>query len=274
MKTIQELKIRQKEWADRHEIEIDSQCYVRNRMDNFQSKFLNPETIDELKQGDGKEWSDDENNRTKIMALHSSSALVCNFFDYWRNKDNEILKSALGIKAEISSINFEQKLSMGMRGRLPNLDVIMTLGDGSFLAIESKFTEWMSKTSKKAFADSYFKGKERWTEAGLPNCQKAAEKIYKNGKSDYCYLDAPQLLKHALGLANTHSNRSNLLYLYFDLADDSYIAKEHLVEINGFKEEIGGELSFQAMTYQEVFQKLKSKSTDQDYLDYLEERYF
>ena len=35
-----------------------------------------------------------------MRALHSSSALAVNFFDYWTNKDKSPLLSALGIDLE------------------------------------------------------------------------------------------------------------------------------------------------------------------------------
>ncbi len=48
---------------------------------------LSPETGSELGENGG---------RGKIQTLHSSSAIVCNFFDYWRAGDLKPLAEALG----------------------------------------------------------------------------------------------------------------------------------------------------------------------------------
>lgn len=271
MSTIDKIKLKLKEWADKNKIELDDDYYVKNMDENFILN-LSDESIRDLKGGDGAEINDDK-TRTKIFAVHSSSALVCNFFEYWRFRDKALLAKAFKFDQGIKSLVYEQKLSMGMQGNMPNLDLFMILNNGQAVAVESKFTEWVSKKSKnKPFADSY-KKRDRWNEVGLPNCQKLVDKIYSEDES-FLYLNAPQLLKHALGLANMHSNKSKLIYLYYDF--DTSISEIHKKEIERFKNALNGELNFKELTYQELFREIQKNKSDieEEYLSKLEEKYF
>jgi hypothetical protein len=236
---------------------------------------LSKSSKQEFEKADGSELIDKKNSKAKMKAVHSSSALVCNFFEYWRDIDKKTLTKSLGLKPEIKLLSFEQKFSMGMKGNMPNLDVFLMLEDGSPIAIESKFTEWMDM-GNSLFADSYFaNGAKRWAKAGLPKCQELAEKIYSK-KERKGYLNEAQLLKHALGIANKLGNQATLIYLYYDLDKTSEIGQKHKQEIQKFKNKTKGELNFQAMTYQEVFQKLEKleKVKHKDYFKYLKSRYF
>ena len=274
MNETEQVKIQQKIWADRNGIDLDQDNYVKKMRENFFLP-LSGDTIRDLKSGDGAEFKG-EKTRTKIFATHSSSALVCNVFEYWRYRNKSVLAKAMKLGKGIKTMCFEQKLSMGMKGSMPNLDIFMILEDGEAVAVESKFTEWMSTKTKTAlFAESYFKGRaKRWSDVGLPNCQKMAEELNKNPHK-YQYLNAPQLLKHALGLANMHSNRSTLLYLYYD-SRDSELSEIHKNEIRDFRKNIKGELNFRALTYQNLFEETRKYSADLDseYLEYLGKRYF
>lgn len=78
------LKKNQRSWAERSNILIDENGYCKNREDNF-FQPLSSCTIIDLMAGDGAELGN-ENHQGKIQAVHSSSALACNFFDYWRRK--------------------------------------------------------------------------------------------------------------------------------------------------------------------------------------------
>lgn len=271
---VNQIKELQKAWAHKNGYELDNDNYVKDMNKNFFST-LNEDTIRDLKGGNGSEIKD-EKTRTKIFATHSSSALACNVFDYWRTRDKKLLSKSLELKKGIKSLCFEQKLSMGMQGTMPNLDVFMILDNGQAVAIESKFTEWMSKKSKsKPFADSYLENNaKRWTDLGLPQCQDLVENIVDN-KKEFKYLDAPQLLKHSLGLANMHSSKSMLIYLYFEI-ENSPVAEAHQKEIKDFKKKLDGELNFTVITYQAMFEIMEKNRTelDTDYIKYLQNRYF
>ena len=73
-----------------------------------------------------------------MKALHASSALVVNFFDYWTDKPKAPLLSALGIDADdIESLDFEAQFPTGLLGTPPHLDIAMTLESGAVIGIEA-----------------------------------------------------------------------------------------------------------------------------------------
>jgi len=275
MKTKKEVLLSQKKWAESEKIEIDKDQYVTNRNKNFFME-LSTETLRDFSDGDGAEVLADQSIRTKIFATHSSSALACNFFEYWRYRDKKPLAKALKLKQQIKALVFEQKFSMGMSGTMPNLDLALLLSDGTVVGIESKFTEWMSPHNS-IFAESYFiDRKKRWKDVGLPACQNLAESIHR-GLEKFRHLNAPQLLKHSLGISNMTSSSSRLIYLYFDLHSESNIKKKHDEEIDQFGKLVKEELQFKAISYQNLFEELKKISTDPEhakYVSYLQKRYF
>ena len=260
-------------WAEERGIETEDD-YVKVLENNLFSE-LDPLTKHDFESASGSELKAKEGEKPKAYALHSSSMLAVNVFDYWRKKDKEAMAKALKIDS-IRHFWFEQKLTMGMGGAPPNLDLFIIKNNGFAVAIESKFTEWMSKHSKsEPFAKSYFEDeRKRWEEVGLPNAQKLAQKIAHDNEK-FHYLNAPQLLKHALGLANTHSSRSQLIYLFYDLEKESEVSKKHHAEISKFRDMLGDELQFHSMTYQEFIKRLNSnfKTKHNEYFDYLNRRY-
>ena len=206
-----------------------------------------------------------------MRALHSSSALVCNLFDSWTSRDATAIGRAFGL--EVEEIKFESKLLTGLRGTPPTPDLLMLDQCGNAYAVESKFAEpFQSGKSKKLFACSYFKNsKGLWTKQGLPRCQHLAEQLQCKKKS-FRYLDAPQLLKHALGLKRNYPTGA-LVLLWFDPGDIE--AQDLREEIAMFEALVDAELGFTAITHQTVFARLKTEiDVDPDYVNYLEQRYF
>lgn len=93
-----------------------------------------------------------------------------------------------------------------------------------------------------------------------------------SGDTQFRYLDAPQLLKHALGLATQLGDQFSLYYTYLDWPGKE--SKLHNEEVNQFATFVGAELGFKAITYQQVLLSLQSEpGVDQNYLNYLDERY-
>ena len=219
--------------------------------------------------------------RKHMKALHSSSALVVNFFDYWTDRNKAALLSALDIDSDgWDSLDFEAQFPTGMRGTPPHLDIAITQSTGGVVAVESKFTEHLKRSTrgKSNFATAYFPEHGGiWTGKGLPACQSLAQELrteeLRRGRQRFEYLDPRQLLKHALGLANQQGNRFSLYYLYYDCPGER--PEAHRREIDLFAELVGGEIGFKALTYQEVYKRLRySGQADSQYLDYLGTRYF
>jgi len=211
----------------------------------------------------------------KIQALHSSSALACNWFDYWRGRDLMPLSRAFDAPVPFASLLLEQKFPTGLGGIGPNLDVMITCADGSLFGIESKFTEPYTPNKSKAFLKpKYFRGgRSLWAEAGLPGFQAVADAL-RTGDHGFKVLDAAQLLKHALGLA--HSGTQWLLCcLWFDVHESS-TAAAHRSELSDFRARLGDDAArFSSMTYQELYARLVRliATGDADYVAYLHDRY-
>jgi len=276
-----EIKARQINWAEEQGIEFDQDNRCLRLEDNLCLRKINPETRREIKQGDGGELEKDGGRRPRMHSLYSSTALACNFFDYWRGvEDSSPLAEASKFHAKIHDIEFERKFDHKVSSRWPNLDLVLTDSNQTLLAIESKFTEPFSGSNNKNYLkQAYFSGgKKRWSELGLSGCQKLAKELGQ----EHCYehLDAAQLLKHMLGLANCEKDWT-LLYLWFNPGGPE--AECHREEIEQFIDEVsrdggkvGGGGVIRAMTYQDLFKSM-SENLDgkhEAYRKYLEERYF
>jgi len=146
---------------------------------------LHPQTRKEFEEGKGSELRERKNGPAKMRALHSSAALACNVFDFWRDRDNTGLGHALGLDSAVTDLRFEMHLPTGLEGNPPNLDVFLTLESGEFVAVESKFTEqYAGKSSAAPFKRKYFPaGAGLWAKAGLPQCQALAGALDAGGQT-------------------------------------------------------------------------------------------
>lgn len=265
----------QRRWARSAGIRVDD----RGDVDPYETNLcrpLAPTTLAAFTSGDGAELKPQGKRPAKMCALHSSAALAVNVFDYWVDNDAGPLLKSLGIDGSLEAPpQFEQQFRTGLIGNPPNLDVVLELDSGITVAIESKFTEWMTpkRKARPAFKDKYFEGGSRlWERAGLPACQALAEDL-KSGAEFFRLLDAPQLLKHALGLATQRPGRFALYYLYFDSASSR--GEQHRSEVAMFASRVGHEFGFRAITYQDLYHALRREpETDAVYLAYLGARYF
>ncbi len=265
---------KQRDWALKAGLNPSSNGYLRDFNLNL-FKPMSEQTKKAFDKGSGSELNDSPGHPAKMRAVHSSSTLAVNVFDPWVGSDAGPLDLALNLSPGTTDIRFEKKYPTGLPGIPPNLDVVLFRGNEACIAIESKFTEWLTPklTGKPSFAKSYFPSdKGLWDKAGLPETQRLADSIYSEENS-FRRLDVPQLIKHALGLATQLGSKFRLFYVYYDWPCDE--AKEHNMEIAAFSERIHEELGFQAMSYQELFSSL-SRSVDvpAGYIAYLRSRYF
>jgi len=208
--TRQAIILRQRQWVASRGIKPTAKGYLPTLEDNlFQP--LNAETRAEFAAGNGNELGG-VGRHGRMQAFLSSSALVCNVFDYWRSQllldqSLEMLTTALGAPPPINQIQFEQIYATGIRDTPPHLDIIL-LGDNSkpFL-IESDFAGFYKADSIGDISTkSYFPNSgEIWGKHGLPRCEDLARRIHADQEQFYD-LNAPLLLKHILGLVNTFHN--------------------------------------------------------------------
>lgn len=267
--TLLRIKEEQRRWADARNIKRDGDSVVVLENNLYQS--LTPQTRAQYERGDGDELGQD-GKRGKLFALRSSSALVCNVFDYWQGRALAPALNALQISEEADELAFEQKFRTGLGGKSPNLDVVFRRKDtsGHVTAIESKFTEPYDEREKKGFVSSYFEKRGLWD--GLPLCRGLADLI--NSDQQFTCLNATQLLKHILGLYRNHKQDGfTLLYLWYDVRG-SDAAETHRKEIEKFRQIVSCEISFRSMTYQELFARLLPLVRGTDYAEYLRSRYF
>jgi len=250
--TLEHIQKRQTEWADGRGVQYErSNGRVLNLADNLFA-LLNPDTFSEFNAADGDELGTG-GGPGKMFSLHSSSALVCNVFDYWRTRPLAPLLEACGIQDSLDDLRFEQRFPTGLRGNPPNLDLLLSRqGESPATAIEAKFTEPFQPRVHGGFSGSHFLSKGLWT--GLARCRALAEAI--NAQPVYQSLDAVQLLKHVLGLHRKFkSDGFELLYLWYDVPG-SAAAGEHRAEVGKFSQAILPEVRFRSMTYQAVFKSL------------------
>ena len=270
---ISKIKEQQRLWAERKGIKLDKDGYCCDRNKNF-FQPLSSGTIRDLMTGDGAELGKD-GQRGKIQAVHSSSAIACNFFDYWRGRDLSLLVQTFDLTGQFSGPAFEQKYPTGLKGKSPNIDVVLYRIDGFLFAIESKFTEpFQQSNTKGPLKPKYFHNKKAlWEEVRLSGCQAMAEKLHSN-PLQFKHLDAAQLLKHMLGLAK---NRQNWVLCYLWYCPDDPIAKYHAEEVVQFTQGIGSDATkFSSLTYQELFKRISYLLGQEHshYRSYLKDRYF
>ena len=274
MDAYKEIRQAQKDWARSRGIPFDSCGYVRNVAANLREP-LSAHARQGFEKGAGSELSG------HMRALHSSSVLVANFFDYWTERDKTPLLAALGIDSTGGeTLDFEAQYPTVLKGTPPHLDVAITQNTGFAIAVESKFTEHFGRSTrgKSCFRTSYFPEPcELWAEKDLSKCQALAEELWaeelRGGRQRFEYLDPRQLLKHALGLATQLGKGFSLYYLYYDWPGDR--PEAHRREVDLFAERVGDEIGFRALTYQEVYERLRdSRQAGSDYLDFLGDRYF
>jgi hypothetical protein len=272
MRALDLVMSRQLSWAAQRGLSPDGKSYLQSVGENLFAP-LSSETEAEFRTSAGNELTDRPGEAAKMRAVHSSSGLVCNLFDYWRTTDREAIARALDIPSPIEDVRFEAQLATGLRGTPPTLDLLVVASATQAWGVESKFTEPFQTYAKRVpFAESYFEDElGLWSRLGLPRCQRLAEDISR-GQTRFSYLDAPQLLKHALGLRRAYAE-GQLLYLFYDVnASEVRLLAE---EIQTFARSVDEALGFRAVKHQEVFARLSAEAAaSASYLDYLRTRYF
>jgi len=222
---------------------LDGRGYTLCYADNLVPSVIDADFVADLRQGSGNELTG------KFCAPHSSSALAVNCFGpFKRNLSDLQVCGADGF----TSLHFEKKCPIGVRGTPPNLDVLVDSVDGA-IAIESKCTEYLSP-HPAGFAASYeTRIKDARRETGW---FREMLRLIETPRAYRC-LDAAQLVKHAFGLMRCYPGRRvTLLYLYWEPlnAVDYPLFEEHRRETAEFANRVADpRLAFEAMTYNELW---------------------
>jgi len=245
-------------------------AYVMSLAHNLRQE-LSTDALRDFERGSGGELRQRGIRPPRMQALRSSSALTVNVFDYWRSRDARPLQRAFGLRDRITRVSFEEQFPTGLVGNPPNVDVVLTLEGNQYIAIESKFTEWLTPRERMIDPKYFADGAELWGRTRLPNCQALA--LAFRDAAPFAYLDVPQLLKHALGIGKTKRGHHELWYMYFDWTCPE--SELHSAELARFSKLVGSEIRFRAMTYQQLFKRLSRTVSPRDaaYMDYLTSRY-
>ena len=259
----------QTRWATNNGF-VTRNAYVTSLTDNLRQQ-LSSGALRDFERGSGGELRQRGIRPPRMHALRSSSALSVNVFDYWRSRDPRPLQRAFGLRDRITAVTFEEQFPTGLPGNPPNVDVVLALEGNQYIAIESKFTEWLTPRDRTIDPKYFVDGAELWGRTKLPNCQALAAAF--RDAAPFTFLDAPQLLKHALGIGRTKRGRHELWYMYFDWKCAE--SELHAAELVRFGQLVGSEIRFRAMTYQQLFTRLSRTVTKRDaaYMDYLTARY-
>jgi hypothetical protein len=292
MNGLRYIQAKQQNWAKRKGLELfggtipnqGEKNYLNSIAANIFNQQLSEETDKNFKEGDGSETKDSTTRLAKMKALHSSSALPVNVFQYWQEKDVSPLLYACRLinrrpfnsETLPNAVRFEQKFEICDNKKdfpkKPNLDVVIEY-DHNVYAIESKFTEPYNgkpKGLRKVYTSAQLD--ELWK--GIPSLQKLAN-IISPDINKFEYLDVAQLIKHLLGLKNKYPEGGfTLLYLWYDVIGNDGI--EHRKEIEKFAEIAKKDnIKFRHITYQEVIINLSKEFyvDNEVYVNYLTDRY-
>lgn len=233
---------------------------------------------EDFERGDGGELS---GNPSKMCAIHSSSALGVNIFQYWL-KINQIptISAACGFCSKNNNIShdikFEQKFPIDEEFKhSPNIDVVIKNTDESkfrVFAIECKFSEAYSSQGHAGLKQKYIKLKEIWD--GMPHLYNFAKSISPDDHKFY-HLHPAQLVKHILGLTKTYGKGGyRLLYLWYDCL--GHEGAKHRDEINEFAAILEKDgINFHALSYQELIIRLSTQclNSHRNYINYISSRY-
>jgi len=275
---------KQIQWAYRNNIVLigskgnrGRKAYTQKLGDNLFEPLM-IEIRNNFKEADGGELT---GNPCKMQAVHSSSALGVNIFQYWKRM-NQIPAIAAACRfcstgnTSSQGINFEVKYPISEKFlRSPNIDVVINNSPKSkfkVFAIECKFSEAYYSRTHFGISPKYIELNKVWDD--MPNLLKLAKEISPNDNK-FNHLHPVQLTKHILGLKEKFGKKNfRLLYLWYDTIGPE--SAKHHKEINEFTKitkEDG--IHFHSMSYQDLIIGLAKNygNIHSNYIGYITGRY-
>ena len=246
-------------------------------------ELLSSDIRKSFEQGDGNEI---KGNPAKMQAVHSSSALSVNIFQYWQDiQQVPVIASACGFCRKGNTVSekivFEDKYpiddNLDKFPIAPNIDVVFHNSDSSQFkrfAVECKFSEAYGSRKHSGLRPAYFESTsvaKLWVD--IPSLENFAKSICPN--EIFNYLHSAQLIKHILGLKRSFGkSRFRLLYLWYDvLGKEGAVHRDEIEKFSGIAKADG--VYFHAMSYQELILVLSREYRQEHakYVKYLSERY-
>lgn len=277
---------KQTEWANNQGIKLVGSkvsrgrpCYTTVLDENLFQPLL-PDVRQAFAKGDGGELGN-SGMPGKMQAVHSSSALGVNIFQYWKSiAQAQVIAAACGLCRKDSDvscdIHFEEKYPINDSfGFHPNIDaVIHNKPNAKFkrFAVECKFSEAYGAHKHGGLKKKYLDFGDIWDD--IPALRSFSERISPDDY-DFSHLHPAQLVKHILGMKRQFGlNGFRLLYLWYDVFGEE--GKCHRDEVSEFASVAKSDgIRFHSITYQELIVKLARdyRSPHSDYIGYLTERY-
>jgi hypothetical protein len=239
---------------------------------------MSESTWKQFEEGDGNELDG------KMRALHSSSALGVNIFEYWQQRNEASTIAYLcGLCAKGSNaadkIVFEDNAYVinPEFPRAPNIDVVIhNKSDAAIkrLGIECKFTEAYGGYEHGGIAERYISEcGDLWND--IPNLHALAEEISPDDNR-FTHLHAAQLIKHTLALKKQCFGKRGfrLLYLWYDAyGDEGALHHDEVGEFMAIAKQ--DDIMFHELTYQELITKMLNTLGGEHsaYTQYLADRY-
>jgi hypothetical protein len=283
MNTLEYIKAKQKEWAKLKGLELQGskgergdKMYTLLLEDNLFMKISNA-TASAFSKGDGNELGD-EKNIGKMQALHSSSALGVNVFEYWKQNGRlAIIAKALHIPStKIDGIEFEGKFKALESAKIdPNVDLVFSYKDGSKIGIECKYTEpFQSRKVDIGLKAKYLEEYKYWNE--LRSLKKLASKISPEDTTN-TYFHCAQMIKHVLGMYAATQDKAKIRFVYLYQPAFFENNSKYEDEISIFRDAIeSDQINFSSISWLELIENLANLAevSDMKYIQYLRQRYF
>ena len=231
--------------------------------------------------GDGNEIKESPDGPAKMQAVHSSSALSVNIFQFWQTiRKVSLIAAACGLcrKGNTTSqkLVFEDKYPIHQKFKYPpNIDVVIHNSDKATVkrfAIECKFSEAYGGRKHSGLSKRYKNLDYIWND--IPATYDFAKTICPND-TKFRYFHPAQLVKHILGLKRKFAKEGfRLLYLWYDVLGEE--GSVHRKEIEAFSEVVKSDgVKFHSLSYQELIVKLSNeyRSEHEKYIRYISDRY-
>lgn len=169
----------------------------------------------------------------RLREPESPMVIALNSFVNWRATPAQLRLAGEG---PFSVVRFDARCPTGIRGTPPLLDLIAA-GD-AVVAVASRGIDYLQRRQGK-LADAYDGVRPK---GGLDPWIALLQRL-RAGGSDYRYVDAPAVLKYALGLGQTFPGRPiKLVYLYWEPADAERYEpfRAHRAELRRLADEVAG----------------------------------
>jgi hypothetical protein len=220
---------------------FDASGYASCLEDNLITGITRSQFETDFRAGAGRELSG------KMRAAHSSAALVVNTFAPWRARPAQITIGGFG---GFRSLRFEAVYPTGLGGTPPHLDVA---AEGACtLAVEAKLAEYLTPKDAE-FSTAY----DTIDDSRRISPWFSLIAILRANPASYRYLDAAQLVKHALGLIRGCPQVA-LMYLFWEPANWREFPEfgQHREEVAHLQAAVAGATpALHTMTYAQLWEE-------------------